>query len=98
VQGPNINQRKVNRGGLTHVPSPRWLGAVIMTLLLLSMATLFTYALLDWDWQQRQGSDNYWVAGIELLLFGFTLRAWRNDPRRLFGPGDLGPDGTPGGA
>lgn len=80
----NTNERKLNRGGLTHVPSPPHRGALISVILALSLATLLSYTLLDWDWQQAQGHRNYYAAGVGLLVFAFVLRAWRNDPRRKF--------------
>ena len=85
----NINHRKLNRGGLTHVPSPRWHGAVIAAILVLSMVTLLSYALLDWEWQQERGGWNYVVAIGGTLLFAPVLRRWRNDPRRLFATDEL---------
>ncbi len=80
----NTNERKLNRGGLTHVPSPPGRGALIAVILVLSMSTLLSYTLLDWGWQQDLGHKNYWLAGGGLFLFAFMLRAWRNDPRRAF--------------
>lgn len=85
VTNTTTNQRKLNLGGLTHVPSRRWYGGVIAVVLVLTMAIPMSYAFLDWDWQQAQGSRNWWAAGIGTMVFATMLRYWRNDPRRMFG-------------
>lgn len=83
-----VNERKVHRAGLTHLPSPRWHGIVIFVLAAVSLAWIFSYALLDWGWQQERGGWNYTIAGAVAFVYALTLRAWRNDPRRAFAGDD----------
>jgi hypothetical protein len=80
-----INERKRNLGGLTHVPSPRWHGAVIISIALVTTAWLFSYTLLDWSWQQSRGGWNWIYFATGVVVFSIALRRWHNDPRRQFG-------------
>jgi len=98
ITNTTINERKRNLGGLTHLPSPRWYGALLLIMAIVTTSWLFSYTLLDWDWQQRRGGWNWIYFGLGVVTFSITLRRWHNDPRRQFGAEDAELDEDPHGS